>query len=173
MADHLGGVADGQTPLDPDEAAALLRPAVTTRGELDIVEQENITRGIRWAFGRRRRPARCSLSRFCGNCIGECSGTSGDGQARTGRRLATSVSTRGRSSKRSGNCSETLATGSSTRRSNAASCACGFITAWSQRIRSRTETVATRDLLPTFSQRAWTQPVRVGTRTPARREGNA
>ena len=56
MADHLGGVADGQTPLDPDEAAALLRPAVTTRGELDIVEQENITRGIRWAFGRRRRP---------------------------------------------------------------------------------------------------------------------
>ena len=56
MADHLGGVADGQTPLDPDEAAALLRPAVPTRGEFDIVEQENITRGIRWAFGRRRRP---------------------------------------------------------------------------------------------------------------------
>ena len=56
MADHLGGVADGQTPLDPDEAAALLRPAVTTRGELDIVEQENIARGIRWAFGRARRP---------------------------------------------------------------------------------------------------------------------
>ena len=55
MADHLG-VADGQSPLDPDEAAALLRPAVTTRGERDIVEQENITRGIRWAFGRRRRP---------------------------------------------------------------------------------------------------------------------
>jgi Fic-DOC domain mobile mystery protein B len=54
---HLAGEADGQTPLDPDEAAQLLRPAVTTRGELDIVEQENIANATQWAFARKRSPA--------------------------------------------------------------------------------------------------------------------
>lgn len=53
---YLAGDADGQTPLDPDEAARILRPAITTRGELDIVEQENIARAVRWALGRKRKP---------------------------------------------------------------------------------------------------------------------
>jgi Fic-DOC domain mobile mystery protein B len=50
----LAGEAEGQTPLDPDEAADLLRPAVSTRAELDIVEQENIAQAVQWAHSRRR-----------------------------------------------------------------------------------------------------------------------
>ncbi len=42
---------DGRTPLDPDEAAGLLLPAVS-RGELNELEQVNITEGLRWAYGR-------------------------------------------------------------------------------------------------------------------------
>src|SRR5258708_2919298 len=52
---YLAGAADGQTPLDPDEASQLLRAAVATRGELDVVEQENIARAARWALARKRR----------------------------------------------------------------------------------------------------------------------
>jgi Fic-DOC domain mobile mystery protein B len=52
----LAGEADGQTPLDPDEAVQLLLSAITTRGELDVVEQENIAQATRWSFGRRRSP---------------------------------------------------------------------------------------------------------------------
>ncbi|SCB93748.1 hypothetical protein GA0116948_102124 [Chitinophaga costaii] len=33
---------EGQTPLDEDEKDGLLIPSVTTRGELDEVEQRNI-----------------------------------------------------------------------------------------------------------------------------------
>jgi Fic-DOC domain mobile mystery protein B len=51
---YLRGDADGQTPLDADEAAQLLRPAITTLGELDIAEQENIAQAVQWAFSRRR-----------------------------------------------------------------------------------------------------------------------
>lgn len=50
----LAGEADGQTPLDGDEAEGLLRSAITTRGELDIVEQENIAKATLWAFARNR-----------------------------------------------------------------------------------------------------------------------
>lgn len=53
---YLGGAADGQTPLDPDEASQLLRSAITTRAELDIVEQENIAQATPWALARRRKP---------------------------------------------------------------------------------------------------------------------
>jgi Fic-DOC domain mobile mystery protein B len=53
---YLGGAADGQTPLDPDEAAQILRPAVTTLRELDLVEQENIAQATMWALGRKRQP---------------------------------------------------------------------------------------------------------------------
>lgn len=52
---YLAGDADGQTPLAPDEAAQIIPSSVTTRGELDIVEQENIARAMQWAFSRNRR----------------------------------------------------------------------------------------------------------------------
>jgi Fic-DOC domain mobile mystery protein B len=53
---HLAGDADGQTPLDHDEAAQLRLVSITTRGELDIAEQASIAQATRWALSRTRRP---------------------------------------------------------------------------------------------------------------------
>lgn len=46
---------EGQTPLDEDEKDGLLLPSVTTKGELDEVEQRNIEEAIRWTIEVRRR----------------------------------------------------------------------------------------------------------------------
>ncbi|AJY71724.1 mobile mystery protein B [Geobacter sulfurreducens] len=46
---------DGATPLDSDEAEGLLLTHITSRGELDRWEQENIAEGEAWAFGRRQK----------------------------------------------------------------------------------------------------------------------
>lgn len=45
---------EGAIPLDPDEIEGLKFTHITTRGELDELEQANITEGLRW-LGRRRR----------------------------------------------------------------------------------------------------------------------
>jgi Fic-DOC domain mobile mystery protein B len=44
---------DGATPLDPDERQGLKYPHVTTRGELDELEQANIEQGLGWISRRR------------------------------------------------------------------------------------------------------------------------
>lgn len=44
---------EGATPLDPDEIAGLRFAHVTTRGELDELEQANIVQGLRWLSRRR------------------------------------------------------------------------------------------------------------------------
>ena len=41
--------APGATPLDPDEAAALVPTHITTQGDLNAWEQVNIAKGDRWA----------------------------------------------------------------------------------------------------------------------------
>ncbi len=46
---------EGQTPLDPDELDGLKHPHVTTRGELDQLEQANIENGLVW-LSRQRSP---------------------------------------------------------------------------------------------------------------------
>lgn len=46
---------EGQTPLDEDEMDGLLIPSVTTKGELDEVEQRNIEDAILWTIQRRRK----------------------------------------------------------------------------------------------------------------------
>jgi Fic-DOC domain mobile mystery protein B len=46
---------EGQTPIDEDEKDGLLITSITTRGELDEVEQRNIEEAIRWTIMRRRR----------------------------------------------------------------------------------------------------------------------
>jgi Fic-DOC domain mobile mystery protein B len=46
---------DGATPLDPDELAALKFKHVTTRGQLDHLEQANIQNGLRWLERRRNK----------------------------------------------------------------------------------------------------------------------
>jgi Fic-DOC domain mobile mystery protein B len=40
---------DGSTPLDPDEMAGLKFKHITTRGQLDELEQANIVQGLLWA----------------------------------------------------------------------------------------------------------------------------
>ncbi len=45
----------GATPIDPDEARALIPAHVTTQAELNEWEHANIVEGERWAFGRRRK----------------------------------------------------------------------------------------------------------------------
>jgi Fic-DOC domain mobile mystery protein B len=44
----------GETPLDPDEMEGLKYPHVTTRGELNHLEQANIETGLRWLAGQRK-----------------------------------------------------------------------------------------------------------------------
>lgn len=44
---------EGATPLDPDEIEGLKFKHITTRGELDELEQANITQGLRWLVSRR------------------------------------------------------------------------------------------------------------------------
>jgi Fic-DOC domain mobile mystery protein B len=44
---------DGQTPLDEDETEGLLIKSITTRGELDEFEQQNIERAIEWTLARK------------------------------------------------------------------------------------------------------------------------
>ena len=44
--------ADGQTPLDPDEARGLKLSFVTTLGDLNAAEASNIASGMKWAEGR-------------------------------------------------------------------------------------------------------------------------
>lgn len=43
----------GATPLDPDERQGLKHPHVTTRGELDELEQANIEQALAWLARRR------------------------------------------------------------------------------------------------------------------------
>lgn len=45
----------GQTPLEPEELEGLKHPHVTTRGELDGLEQANIQQGLIW-LGRQKNP---------------------------------------------------------------------------------------------------------------------
>ncbi len=46
---------EGATPLDPDEIAGLKFQHITTRGELDELEQSNIEQGLRWLARSRKR----------------------------------------------------------------------------------------------------------------------
>lgn len=45
--------SEGATPLDPDEIEGIKFTHITTRGELDELEQANITQGLRWLARRR------------------------------------------------------------------------------------------------------------------------
>lgn len=49
------GIPGSATPLDPNEARALIPSHIATQAELNAWEHDNILEGERWAFGRRRR----------------------------------------------------------------------------------------------------------------------
>jgi len=46
---------EGQTPLDEDEKDGLIPSTISTRGELDELEQRNIEEAMRWTISRRKR----------------------------------------------------------------------------------------------------------------------
>ena len=54
MMSGIGDEPDGATPLDPDELDGLKFSHVTTRGELDELEQINIESGLLWIQRRRK-----------------------------------------------------------------------------------------------------------------------
>jgi Fic-DOC domain mobile mystery protein B len=54
---------EGATPLDPDELGGLKFKHITTRGELDELEQANIEEGLQWLA--RRRPKDVLTDGFC------------------------------------------------------------------------------------------------------------
>ena len=47
-----GSLPRGATPIDPDEADGLIPAHVSTRGELDELEEANIQEGLKWAVPR-------------------------------------------------------------------------------------------------------------------------
>jgi len=48
------GLPAGATPIDPDEAEGLIPEHVSTRGELDELEEANIQEGLEWALTKSR-----------------------------------------------------------------------------------------------------------------------
>ncbi|MCY4046655.1 MAG: mobile mystery protein B [Candidatus Dadabacteria bacterium] len=50
-----GDAPEGATPLDPDECEGLKHKHITTRGELNELEQANVQSGLRWVSRSRRR----------------------------------------------------------------------------------------------------------------------
>jgi Fic-DOC domain mobile mystery protein B len=55
---------DGQTPLDEDEKEGLLIKSITTRGELDEFEQQNIEDAIQWSLTRKFKSERILSESF-------------------------------------------------------------------------------------------------------------
>lgn len=55
---------DGQTPLDEDEKEGLLISTITTRGELDEFEQQNIEQAVQWSLGRNIKPEQLFSEEF-------------------------------------------------------------------------------------------------------------
>lgn len=55
---------DGQTPLDDDEKEGLLIKSISTRGELDEFEQQNIEDAIQWSLTRKFKPAQILSESF-------------------------------------------------------------------------------------------------------------
>jgi Fic-DOC domain mobile mystery protein B len=51
----MNGPDPGATPLDPDEARALIPRHIAMQAELNEWEHDNIVEGERWAFARRRK----------------------------------------------------------------------------------------------------------------------
>ncbi len=55
---------DAQTPLDEDEKEGLLIKSITTKGELDEFEQQNIEDAIQWSLTRKFKPEQILTETF-------------------------------------------------------------------------------------------------------------
>ena len=58
---------DGQTPLDDDEKEGLLISSITTRGELDEFEQQNIEKAVEWTMRRKFNKEEILTEKFVRN----------------------------------------------------------------------------------------------------------
>lgn len=67
------GGPEGATPLDPDEVRGLKHRHVTTRGELDELEQANMQLGVAWLARKRNRDVLTLefLRKFHGKLFGD------------------------------------------------------------------------------------------------------
>ena len=54
-SDLFASVDDGATPLEPDECTGLIPDWIATRSDLNLAEQANIEKGLRWARRKRIR----------------------------------------------------------------------------------------------------------------------
>ncbi len=58
---------DGQTPLDEEEKNGLIISTITTHGELNEFEQQNIEKAIQWLLGRTFQPEKVFTENFVRN----------------------------------------------------------------------------------------------------------
>lgn len=58
---------DGQTPIDEEEKDGLLINTITTIGELNEFEQQNIEEALQWVMGRRFKPKNVLTESFIRN----------------------------------------------------------------------------------------------------------
>ncbi len=57
-------LTNSQTPLEEDEKDGLLIPAISTRGELDEFEQQNIEQAIQWILSKKFKAESIFTSKF-------------------------------------------------------------------------------------------------------------
>jgi len=55
---------DGQTPIDEEEREGLLIKTITTKGDLDEFEQQNIEEALQWVFSRKFKIKEVFTERF-------------------------------------------------------------------------------------------------------------
>jgi len=80
---------EGATPIDPDEAEGFLLTHITTHGELNRWEQDNIVEAMAWIDKTNQRIFLMSSS--SSSCTRECLVMSGDGQGNSVGLIRTSV----------------------------------------------------------------------------------
>ena len=138
---------DGATPLDPDERQGLLYDHITTRGELDELEQANIEQGLVWAMRQRR--ANIFDDAFIRRLHKQLFGDVWTWAGRYRLTEKKSVSTPGRFPFSCGYCSMTRVIGRSMRSIRHWKPRHGTTTGWCKSIPSPTVTGATPALPPT------------------------
>jgi len=58
---------DGQTLIDEEEKAGLRIKTISTKGELNEFEQQNIEEALQWVYGRKLKAAEVFSEKFIGN----------------------------------------------------------------------------------------------------------
>ena len=74
MNDPLTVGSDGQTPVHPDDLDGLLLDWISTQGELNDAESDNLDAGLRWAYGRRPSMSTLLDDRFLFELHRQCFG---------------------------------------------------------------------------------------------------